>query len=149
MPISQRKVSVKFGMASTAINGVTVFLNENRPRTGRVAAGNEELSASMIGLRDGERFVPKEIIVDLCTSPGGGGTTAVYQLRRGIASGAMGNNGTALTITTGVTSGRLGIAAPTAYGPSDRMTLGVTGAGGAANHTSIARVEGYIIGRGK
>jgi len=149
MPISKRKVSIKFGMASTAINGVLVILNENRPRIGGVAAGNEELAASMIGLRDGERFVPTEIIVDLCTAPGGGGTSATYQLRRGTAAGAMGANGSVLPILTASTSGRGGTTGATAYAPMDRMTLGVTGAGGAAAHTTIARVEGYIIGRGK
>lgn len=148
MPISKRKVSIKFGMASTAIAGVAVYLNENRPRIAGVAVGNEELSASMIGLRDGERFVPSEIIADVCTAPGAG-QTATYQLRRGAAAGALGNNGSTTVISGTATTGRGGVGAAASYGPSDRMTLGVTGSAGAAAHTSLARVEGYIVGRGK
>ncbi len=151
MPISKRKVSIKFGMVTTAIAGVAVYLNENRPRQAGVAAGNEELSAMMIGLRDGERFVPSSIVVDLCTAPGVG-QTATYRLRRGSPRNApdiLANNGATLVISGTATTGRGGTGGATSYGPMDRMTLGVTGSGGAAAHQTTCRVEGYIIGRGK
>jgi hypothetical protein len=104
----RRKLVVRFGMASTAIAGVAVYLNEGLVRAGGVAAANEEQATVVPGLKDGERFVPTGLIIDLCTAPGAGETAT-----------------------------------------SDRMSLGVTGSGGAAAHTSDARVCGYVIGRGR
>ena len=145
----KRKLVIRFGMASTAINGVAVYLNAALPRVGGVAAVNEETATVVPGLKDGERFVATALVIDACTAPGAG--TAAYQLRRGAAAGALANNGQAptFTVTAALTAGRAAIRGGVSYGPSDRMSLGVTGAGGAAAHTSDARVEGYIIGRGR
>jgi hypothetical protein len=144
----RRKLVVRFGMASTAIAGVAVYLNEGLVRAGGVAAANEEQATVVPGLKDGERFVPTGLIIDLCTAPGAG-ETATYRLRRGTAAGALGNNGPALVIPAAGIAGRAGLLAAVSYGPSDRMSLGVTGSGGAAAHTSDARVCGYVIGRGR
>lgn len=144
----RRKQVIRFGMASTAIVGVAVYLNADLVRAGGVAAGNEEQSTVVPGLKDGERFVPTGLIVDACTAPGAG-ETATYRLRRAVAAGALGNNGPTLVIPAAGTAGRAGLLGAASYGPSDRMSLGVTGSGGAAAHTSDARVVGYVIGRGR
>lgn len=144
----KRKLVIRFGMAGTAIAGVAVYLNEGLVRAGGIAAVNEEQATVMPPLKDGERFVPAGIIVDVCSAPTGA-DTATYQLRRAVTGGALGNNGTTLVITGVAVGGRGGAKNAVSYGPSDRMALGVTGSGGAAAHTSDARVYGYVIGRGR
>jgi hypothetical protein len=141
---ARRKIVIRFGMANTAINGVTRYLNPDNVRiVGNAAEATCQIS---VPLKDGERFVPTAICVDACTAPAGV-TTATYQLRR---NGA--NNGATVVITGAAVAGRgnpgNGLIV-TAYGPADRMALNVTGSAGAAAHTSDTRVEGYVLGRGR
>lgn len=142
--MGRRKVIIRIGMASTAIAGVTRYLNPINVRiVGNAAEAGCQIS---VPLKDGERFVVTGLVVDACTAPTGA-DTATYQLRRN-----GGNNGTALVITGAAVSGRINPGATTtmvAYGPADRLALNVTGSGGAVAHTSDCRVEGYIIGRGR
>ena len=140
----RRKIVVRFGIANTAIAGVTRYLNPDNVRI--VANAAEATCQISVPLKDGERFVPTAICIDACTAPTGA-DTATYQLRR---NGA--NNGATVVVTGAAIAGRgnpgNGVIV-TAYGPADRMALNVTGSGGCAATTSDVRVEGYILGRGR
>lgn len=128
--------------------GATTYLNEGYPRLGDPAT--ELIAMSGVpSIKDGERFVPTALVIDLCTAPTGI-LTVTYQLRISQAGGAPANNGAPpLIITGGQTSGRVGINAPIAYGPGDMMNIAVTGDALVPATTVDARLLGYIIGRGK
>ena len=149
----KRKVVFRFGGAALVVAAAaTDWVNWLRGLR-RGTPGTEAISTIALPLRDGERFVPTGIIVDLCTAPGGA-DTVTYQLRRAVGlAGAPANNGTALVIPAAGTAGRICPGTVTAcadYGPNDKLSLSVTGTGGAIPaHTTDGRLEGYIIGKGR
>ncbi len=144
-----RKICIRFGGAGLTVAGATSALNEANPRLGDPATEADSASLAPY-LRDGERFVPSRLVVDSCTDPTGVLTVA-YQLRRGPSGGALVNNGVAptLTIAGGSTSGKAGISAAAAYQKHDLLAITVTGDALVPATTVDARLEGYIIGRGK
>jgi hypothetical protein len=143
----KHKVVFRFGGAALVVAAAaTDWVNWLRGLR-RGTPGTEAISTIGLPLKEGERFVPTGLIVDLCTAPGGADTVTYQLLRNGVATG------TALVIPSAGTAGRISPGAVTAcadFGPADRMALSVTGTGGAIPaHTTDGRLEGYIIGKGR
>ena len=144
-----RKATIRFGGFALTVAGATTYLNEGNPRQGDPATELIAMSGVPV-IKDGERFLPTALVIDLCTAPTGV-LTVTYQLRISQSGGAPADNGTAptLVITGASTSGKAAIRGATAYSNLDMMCIAVTGLALVPATTVDARLEGYIIGRGK
>lgn len=140
----RRKIVLRFGGAALVLAAAaTDWVNWIRGLR-RGTPGTELISTISIPLKDGERFVPTALVVDLCTAPGGVETATYQLLRNGVAAGPT------LVIPAAGTNGRTGLTNAASFGPLDRLALSILGSAGAvAAHTTDGRLEGYIIGRGR